>query len=135
MHSLGSCLIFASKLGLQLPCPVVPGEVDGLVTAAVNWAAAWESTRVYNQISDKPRSLSPFNGQLCCEWPREVCCGCSLCLVLRQKIALVSLLAYFYICYPYFRFVLTAALFCFAKSTWDWDGDICLLRQIWKLRC
>lgn len=33
---------------------------------------------MYNQISDKPRSLSPLNGQLCCEWPREVCCGCSL---------------------------------------------------------
>lgn len=44
VHSLGSCLILASKLGLQLPCPVVPGEVDGevdgLVAAAMNWAAA-----------------------------------------------------------------------------------------------
>lgn len=40
VHSLGSCLILASKLGLQLPCPVVPGELDGLVTGAVNWAAA-----------------------------------------------------------------------------------------------
>lgn len=40
MHSLGSCLILASKLGLQLPCPVLPGEVDVLVAGAVNWAAA-----------------------------------------------------------------------------------------------
>lgn len=40
VHSLGSCLILASKLGLQLPCPVVPGELDGLVSGAVNWAAA-----------------------------------------------------------------------------------------------
>lgn len=31
---------FGSKLGVQLPCPVVPGELDGLVAAAVNWAAA-----------------------------------------------------------------------------------------------
>lgn len=44
MHSLGSHLILASKLGLQLSCPVVPGEVDGEVdgpvAAAMNRAAA-----------------------------------------------------------------------------------------------
>lgn len=44
VHSLGSCLILASKLGLQLSCPVVPGgvdgEVDGPVAAAMNRAAA-----------------------------------------------------------------------------------------------
>lgn len=44
MHSLGSRLILASKLGLQLLCPVVPGEVDGEVdgpvAAAMNRAAA-----------------------------------------------------------------------------------------------
>lgn len=33
-------LTLVSRLGVELPCPVVPGEVDGLVAAAVNWAAA-----------------------------------------------------------------------------------------------
>lgn len=39
VHSLGSCLILAFKLGLQLPALWSLG-VDGSVTAAVNWAAA-----------------------------------------------------------------------------------------------
>lgn len=36
VHSLGSCLILASKLGLQLPALCSLGSV----AAAVNWAAA-----------------------------------------------------------------------------------------------
>lgn len=39
VHSLGSCLILAAKLGLQLPALCSLG-VDGSVAAAVNWAAA-----------------------------------------------------------------------------------------------